>query len=79
MFTEFTPTDAKTTIGGNGDESDRRARSRSTLKIEFIDKAGTWFRRRTSPSVRSRRTASATFTATGTGAGIVAFRYGPIS
>jgi hypothetical protein len=74
VFTEFTPTDAKTTIGGNVTNQTDGARS-FAFKIEFLDKAGNVVSSQdvSLPAVAPH--AVATFNATGTGAGIVAFRY----
>jgi hypothetical protein len=76
-FTEFTANDAKTTIGGrisNLTDADKSV----TLKLEFVDKAGNVVSTQDVP-VTVKAKSSAPFSATGTGAGIVAFRYGPIS
>jgi predicted Zn-dependent protease len=74
VFTEFTPTDAKTTIGGTLTNQTDAARA-FNFKIEFIDKAGNVVSSQdvSLPSVAPHTAAQ--FNATGTGAGIVAFRY----
>jgi tetratricopeptide (TPR) repeat protein len=77
-FTEFTPTDAKTTIGGSVMNQTDAARS-FNLKIEFIDKAGNVVATQDVAVGPVQPKAATSFTATGSGAGIVAFRYGPIS
>ena len=77
-FTEFTPSDAKTTLGGTVMNQTDAAKS-FHLKIEFIDKAGTVVTSQDVSVGPVQPHQSATFTATGTGAGIVAFKYGPIS
>ena len=76
-FTEFTPTDTKTTIGGSVANQTDEAKS-FTLKIEFVDKAGTVVATQEVPVGPVGPHKSASFTATGNGAGIVAFRYAPI-
>src|SRR5262245_38537470 len=77
-FSEFTPTDTKTTIAGtvynNGD-----ADKSFTLKIEFLDKSGTVVTTAEVPVGPVKAKGSASFTATGNGAGIVAFRYAPLT
>jgi tetratricopeptide (TPR) repeat protein len=77
-FTEFTATDAKTTIGGTVANQTDAAKS-FHLKIEFIDKAGTVVTSQDVSVGPVQPHQSAPFTATATGAGIVAFKYGPIS
>jgi hypothetical protein len=74
VFTEFTPTDAKTTIGGTVTNQTQAARA-FAFKIEFLDKSGNVVSSQdvSVPSVAAG--ASGSFNATGTGAGIVAFRY----
>lgn len=77
-FSEFTPAADKTTIGGSVTNETDAARTFS-IKIEFLDKAGNVV---TTQNVTTESVAphqSAKFSATGTGAGIVAFRYAPIS
>lgn len=73
-FTEFTPTDAKATLGGNVTNQTDAARPFS-FKIEFLDKSGNVVSSQdvSVPSVPAHTAAN--FTATGNGAGIVAFRY----
>jgi tetratricopeptide (TPR) repeat protein len=77
-FTEFTPTDAKTSLAGRVTNQSDAAKT-LTLKIQFVDKAGNVVSTQDVPVGPIAPKASATFTAAGTGAGIVAFRYGPIS
>ncbi len=77
-FTEFTPTEAKTSLGGRVTNQTDAAKS-VTLKISFVDKAGNVVSTQDVPVGPIAPKASANFTATGTGAGIVAFKYGPIS
>jgi len=77
-FTEFTPTEAKTSLGGRVTNQSDAAKS-VTLKISFVDKAGNVVSTQDVPVGPIAPKASANFTATGTGAGIVAFKYGPIS
>jgi hypothetical protein len=78
VFTEFTPGDAKTTLGGSVANQTDAAKS-FNLKIEFIDKAGTVVATQDVAVGPVQPHQSASFTASATGAGIVAFRYGPIS
>jgi len=77
-FTEFTPTETKTTIGGSVSNQTDEAKS-FTLKIEFVDKSGSVVATQEVPVGPIGPHKSTAFTATGTGAGIVAFRYAPIS
>jgi len=77
-FSEFTPAADKTTIGGTVTNQTDAART-FNLKIEFLDKSGNVV---ASQSVATESVAahqSAHFSVTGTGAGIVAFRYAPIT
>jgi len=78
VFTEFTPGEAKTTLGGSVANQTDAAKS-FTLKIEFIDKAGTVVATQDVAVGPVQPHQSASFSTTATGAGIVAFRYGPIS
>jgi predicted Zn-dependent protease len=76
-FTEFTASDAKTTLGGritNNTDADKSV----TLKIEFVDKAGSVVATQDVP-LTLKAHAATPFSASGTGAGIVAFRYAPIT
>jgi predicted Zn-dependent protease len=76
-FTEFTANDTKTTLGGrvsNLTDADKSV----TLKLEFVDKGGNVVATQDVPLTLKAKTATP-FSATGAGAGIVAFRYGPIS
>ena len=77
-FSEFTPTDAKTTLGGTVTNNTAAARS-FTFKIEFIDKSGNVVGSQDVNVGPVQPQKSASFTATATGAGIVAFRYNPIT
>ncbi len=78
-FTEFTTAaDGKTTLGGSITNQSDAAKS-YTIKLEFIDKAGNAV---TTQDVAVGPVAAherASFKATGTGAGIVAFRYAPLN
>ena len=77
-FTEFTAGDTKTTVGGritNNTDADKSV----TLKIEFVDKSGNVIATQDVPVGSVKAHSAATFKAEGAGAGIVAFRYGPIS
>ena len=78
-FTEFTTAaDGKTTIGGavvNQTDSPKTY----TIKLEFLDKSGNAVATQdvsVGPVAPNQRTS---FKATGTGAGIVAFRYAPLN
>jgi predicted Zn-dependent protease len=77
-FTEFTPDAAKATLGGSVQNETDAAKS-VTLKIEFLDKSGNVVATQDVPVGPIAAHASADFTASGTGAGIVAFRYAPVS
>jgi tetratricopeptide (TPR) repeat protein len=77
-FTEFTAGEAKTTVGGrvtNNTDADKSV----TLKIEFVDKGGNVIATQDVPVGNVKAHSAANFKAEGAGAGIVAFRYGPIS
>jgi tetratricopeptide (TPR) repeat protein len=78
-FTEFTTAaDGKTTIGGSVTNQADAAKS-YTIKLEFIDKAGNTVTTQdvsVGPIAPHER---ANFKATGTGAGIVAFKYSPLT
>ena len=77
-FNEFTPGDNKVTLGGSVTNQTEAAQS-FTLKIDFIDKAGNVVSSQTVdvPGVDPKR--SKPFRVDGTGAGIIAFRYAPIT
>lgn len=77
-FNEFTPGDNKVTLGGSVTNQTEAARS-FTLKIDFIDKSGNVVSSQTVdvPGVDPKR--SKPFRVDGTGAGIIAFRYAPIT
>jgi tetratricopeptide (TPR) repeat protein len=77
-FTEFTPTDAKTTIGGSLTNQTDAAKS-FTFKIEFVDKTGNVVTTQDVSVGPVQPHQSSNFNATATGAGIVAFRYKPIT
>ena len=77
-FTEFTPTEAKTTLGGTITNNTAAQRSFS-FKVEFIDKSGKVVGSQDVSVGPVAPQKSATFSATATGAGIVAFRYNPIT
>lgn len=77
-FTEFTPAEGKVTIGGNVTNQTDAPRD-FAFKLDFLDKDGNVV---TSQDVKLTAVppkTAANFTAIGTGAGIVAFRYPPIS
>jgi tetratricopeptide (TPR) repeat protein len=73
-FTEFTPTDAKTTLGGSVTNQTDAAKT-FNLKIEFVDKAGNVVGSQDVSVGPVQPHQYSSFTATATGAGIVAFRY----
>jgi len=77
-FTEFTPGDGKVTLGGSVQNQTEAARP-FTLKIEFLDKAGQVVNTQTVevPAVGPKQAKA--FKTEGVGAGIVAFRYAPIT
>lgn len=77
-FTEFTPGADKTTLGGTVMNMTDASKS-FTIKLEFVDKTGNVVSTQdvTVGPVDAHK--SMAFTATGTGAGIVAFRYAPVS
>ena len=77
-FTEFTPAADKTTLGGTVMNMTDAAKT-FTLKLEFIDKSGNVVSSQDVNVGPVEGHKSAPFTATGTGAGIVAFRYAPLS
>ncbi|HEY4215901.1 MAG TPA: hypothetical protein VGM67_02125 [Gemmatimonadaceae bacterium] len=78
VFNEFSVTADKATLGGTIGNTTEAARP-YTLNIEFVDKGGNVVASQEVqvPSVAPHTTA--TFTATGAGANIAAFRYKPIS
>jgi tetratricopeptide (TPR) repeat protein len=76
-FNEFTPTDAKASIGGTITNQGDAAKTYA-IKIEFLDKSGSVVNTQEVSVGPVQPKASGTFSATGTGAGIVAFRYAPI-
>jgi predicted Zn-dependent protease len=77
-FTEFTPGTDKTTLGGQVMNMTDASKT-FTMKLEFVDKTGNVVSTQdvTIGPVDAHK--SAAFTATGTGAGIVAFRYAPLN
>jgi tetratricopeptide (TPR) repeat protein len=75
-FNEFTSTDTKTTAGGNIANLTDAPKS-CTLKIQFVDKTGSVVTSQDVTVGPVNGHASMPFTATGTGAGIVAFKYPP--
>jgi tetratricopeptide (TPR) repeat protein len=78
VFTEFSPTDAKTTIGGSVQNQGDAAKS-FTLKIDFLDKTGNTVTSQTVQVGPVDPKGAKTFKAEATGAGIVAFKYAPIT
>jgi hypothetical protein len=73
-FTEFTPSDAKATLGGSVTNLCEAARPLST-KVEFLDKSGNVVATQDISIASAASKAGSPFSITGTGAGIVAFRY----
>jgi predicted Zn-dependent protease len=76
-FNEFSPTDAKTSIGGTVSNSTDSPKS-FDMKIEFLDKSGNAVATQTVPVGPVAPGQSAPFHAEATGAGIIAFRYAPL-
>ena len=75
-FTEFTSTDAKTTLSGsltNNADTDKSY----TLKIDFVDKTGAVVATASVPVGPVKAHSSAAFSAVGNAPGIVAFKYAP--
>ena len=75
-FTEFTPSETKTTLGGsiaNNTDADKSY----TLKVQFIDKNGAVVATSDVPVGPVKAHGSQSFTTTGNAPGIVAFRYAP--
>jgi tetratricopeptide (TPR) repeat protein len=77
-FSEFTAGDAKTTLGGTIMNQTDAAKS-FTMKIDFLDKSGNVVNTQTVNVGPIEAHRSAPFKAEGVGAGIVAFRYAPLS
>lgn len=77
-FSEFAPTDTKATIGGNISNTTDAAKSYD-LKIDFVDKTGNTVTSQTVTVGPVAPGQSAPFHAEATGAGIVAFKYAPLT
>ncbi|HXT17749.1 MAG TPA: hypothetical protein VN706_19080 [Gemmatimonadaceae bacterium] len=77
-FSEFTAGDAKTTLGGTIQNQTDAAKS-FTMKIDFLDKTGNVVNTQTVTVGPIEAHRSAPFKTEGVGAGIVAFRYAPLS
>ena len=77
-FSLFTPTDSMATIGGSIANETDTAKTFS-LKLEFVDKAGNVVATQVVPVGPVAPHASAPFKAEARGAGIIAFRYAPVS
>ena len=77
MFSEFTPTETKATLGGTVTNQTDSTRTFS-LKTQFVDKTGTVVATQDVSVGPLAPHASAPFKAEGTGVGIIAFRYAPI-
>lgn len=73
-FNEFTPTDTKATISGQISNK-TEAEKTYTLKIDFLDKTGAVVTSQTVSVGPVKPNSAGTFSATGTGAGISAFKY----
>jgi len=78
VFNEFSPTDAKTTIGGSVQNQGDAAKT-FTLKIDFLDKSGNTVTTQTVQVGPVDPKGAKAFKAEATGAGIVAFKYAPIT
>ena len=78
VFTEFSPSDAKTTIGGSIQNMGDAAKT-FTLKIDFVDKGGNVVTSQTVQVGPVDPKSAKPFKAEATGAGIVAFKYAPIT
>ncbi len=78
VFNEFSPTDAKTTIGGSVQNLGDAAKT-FTLKIDFVDKSGNTVTSQTVQVGPIDPKSSKPFKAEATGAGIVAFKYAPLT
>src|SRR5689334_3948470 len=78
VFNEFSPTDAKTTIGGSIQNMGDAAKT-FTLKIDFLDKTGNTVTSQTVQVGPVDPKGSKPFKTEATGAGIVAFKYAPIT
>ncbi|MDB4874135.1 MAG: hypothetical protein JWM41_581 [Gemmatimonadetes bacterium] len=78
VFNEFTPGDAKATLGGSLTNQTDAAKS-FTVKVQFVDKSGNVVATQDINVGPVAPHASAPFQTVGTGAGIVAFKYAPIS
>ena len=77
-FNEFTPGDAKTTLGGTvTNQTD--APKTFVLKVQFVDKSGNVVASQDVSVGPVAPHASAPFKVEGAGAGIVAFKYAPVS
>ena len=73
-FNEFTPTDAKATLGGQISNHGNDPKT-YTLKVQFLDKTGAVVTSQDVSVGPVKANSAATFSATGTGAGIAAFKY----
>ena len=78
VFNEFSPTDAKTTIGGTIQNLGDAAKP-FTLKIDFLDKSGNTVTSQTVQVGPIDPKSAKPFKAEATGAGIVAFKYAPLT
>jgi hypothetical protein len=77
-FNEFTPSEDKVTLGGSVTNQTEAARP-FTLKVDFLDKSGNVVSSQTVQVESVDPKASKSFKVDGTGAGIIAFRYAPIT
>lgn len=77
-FNEFTPGDAKTTVGGIITNATNAAQTYD-LSVEFLDKTGKVVSKADTTVGPVPPNADASFQISGAGAGIVAFRYAPIA
>lgn len=77
-FNEFTPGDTKTTVGGTITNATNAAQTYN-LTVEFLDKTGKVVAKADTTIGPVPANADASFHVVGTGPGITAFRYAPIS
>jgi tetratricopeptide (TPR) repeat protein len=77
VFTEFNPGEGKTTLGGTLSNNTDQPKS-FNLKIEFLDKGGAVVATQEVPVGPVPARGHTSFSASGMGAGIIAFKYAPL-